>query len=95
MSIFGKLRSLFGAQGIQAWGPGGPPKIKHPGLFHKETGTPAGKKIPEAKIQQKLHSPDPKVRQRAQFAENAKHWHHHGGAATQSHSSHGAASHWR
>jgi hypothetical protein len=51
-------------------------KKSHQGLFHKDTGTPAGKHIPEAKIQEKLHSPDAKERERAQFAENAKHWHH-------------------
>jgi oligoendopeptidase F len=66
-------------------------EIKHPGLFHKETGTPAGQKIPEAKIRQKLHSPDAKVRERAQFAENAKHWSHgNGGHKTSSFQSHGA-----
>ena len=56
----------------------------HEGLFHKDTGTKPGHKIPEAKIQQKLHSPDAAVRKRAQFAENAKHWHHHEGAKTKS-----------
>jgi len=57
-------------------------KPSHAGLLHKDTGTPSGHKIPEAKIEQKLHSPDPAVRKRAQFAENAKHWHHHEGAHT-------------
>jgi hypothetical protein len=51
-------------------------KKSHEGLFHRDTNTPAGQKIPEAKIQEKLHSPDPKERARAQFAENAKHFHH-------------------
>ena len=51
-------------------------KKSHEGLLHRDTNTPSGQKIPEAKIQQKLHSPDPAERKRAQFAENEKHWHH-------------------
>jgi len=51
-------------------------KKSHEGLLHKDTGTPSGKKIPEAKVEKALHSPDEAVRKRAQFAENAKHWKH-------------------
>lgn len=51
-------------------------KPSHKGLFHKDTGTPAGKKIPASKIEAKLHSPDPAVRKRANFARNAKKWGH-------------------
>jgi hypothetical protein len=51
-------------------------KKSHEGMFHRDTGTPAGQPIPESAIREKLHSPDPAVRKRANFAENAKHWHH-------------------
>jgi len=44
------------------------------GALHRDTGTPMGQKIPEAKIQAKLNSSNPLERKRAQFAENAKHW---------------------
>lgn len=49
-------------------------KPSNKGLLHKDTGTPAGKKIPAAKIEAAEDSPDPKVRKRAVFAENAKKW---------------------
>lgn len=49
-----------------------PIKIKNPGKLHKDTGTPKGKKIPEAKIKKALASPKKSVRKEAQFAENAK-----------------------
>lgn len=49
-------------------------KPSHKGLLHKDTGTAAGKKIPEAKIKKAEKSSDPAVRKRAVFAENAKHW---------------------
>ena len=52
--------------------------IKHPGALHRELGVPQGQKIPEAKLQQALHSPDPHRRAQAQFAENAKGFDHHG-----------------
>ncbi len=51
-------------------------KKSHEGLLHKNTGTPAGKKIPAAKIASARNSPDPAVRKRAVFAANAKKWHH-------------------
>jgi len=46
----------------------------HKGELHRDTGTPSGKKIPEAKIEKAERSSDPAVRKRAVFAENAKHW---------------------
>lgn len=49
-------------------------KKTHKGLLHKDTGTPAGQKVPEAKIQAEIHSLDPAKRKRGLFAENAKHW---------------------
>lgn len=51
-------------------------KPSHKGLFHKDTGTPAGKPIPMAKVKAGERSPDPAVRKRAVFADNAKHWNH-------------------
>lgn len=51
-------------------------KPSHEGLLHEDTGTPAGKPIPESKLEDASESQDPKVRRRAVFAENAKHWHH-------------------
>lgn len=51
-------------------------KKSHEGLLHLDTHTPKGEKIPESKIEKALHSPDPAVRKRANFAENAKHFHH-------------------
>ena len=42
------------------------------GSLHTATGTPQGKKIPEAKIQKALHSDSPKLRKKAQFAENVR-----------------------
>lgn len=51
-------------------------KKSHEGLLHKNLGVSAGKKIPAKKLSKALHSSDPKVKKRAVFAENAKHWHH-------------------
>ena len=42
------------------------------GSLHRATGTPQGQKIPEAKIQSALHSDNPKLRKKAQFAENVR-----------------------
>ena len=52
-----------------------PPKIKknHKGLLHKDTGTPAGQKIPLAKVEKAAHSKNPKVRKRAVFDLNFAH----------------------
>lgn len=46
----------------------------HKGLLHKDTHTPMGKKISEAKLEKAENSKDPAVRKRAVFAENAKHF---------------------
>jgi len=43
-------------------------KPSHKGLLHKNTGTPAGQKIPESKIKSATKSADPAVRKRAVFA---------------------------
>lgn len=51
-------------------------KKSHEGLLHRDTGTPAGQKIPAAKLAKAKNSPDPAVRRRATFAQNAKSWNH-------------------
>lgn len=51
-------------------------KPSHKGLLHKNLGVPAGKPIPAAKVAAAKNSPDPAVRKRATFAQNAKSWHH-------------------
>ena len=48
----------------------------HEGLLHKDLNVPAGQPIPAAKLEEALHSSDPVVRKRGQFAENASHFHH-------------------
>jgi hypothetical protein len=53
-------------------------KESHKGLLHKDTGTPAGEKIPESKIKAAKNSGSAAERKRAVFAENAKHWNHRG-----------------
>ncbi len=42
--------------------------IKHPGALHRELGVPAGKKIPQAKLEKAAHAGG-KLGQRARFAE--------------------------
>lgn len=51
-------------------------KPSHKGLLHKDLGVPQGNSIPTAKLRAATHSPNPKVRRRAIFAENAKGFHH-------------------
>jgi hypothetical protein len=51
-------------------------KKSHEGLLHKELNVPMEQPIPAAKLEQALHSSDPAERKRAQFAENARHFHH-------------------
>ena len=51
-------------------------KKSHEGLLHQNLHVPQGKPIPEAAIKKAEHSDDPAVRKRAQFADNAKHFHH-------------------
>jgi hypothetical protein len=48
----------------------------HKGELHRDTGTPQGQPIPAQKLEQALHSSDPAVRKRANFARNAKGWNH-------------------
>ena len=48
-------------------------KKSHRGLLHKDLHVPQGEKIPAAKLEAARHSPDPKVRKRAVFAENFGH----------------------
>lgn len=48
-------------------------KPSHRGLLHKDTGTPMGQKIPQAKIEKALHSSSSAVRKRANFARNFGH----------------------
>jgi hypothetical protein len=47
---------------------------KNKGKLHEETGTPKGQKIPLAKEEAALHSSDPAIRKRANFAINARKW---------------------
>lgn len=47
--------------------------IKRPGLLHQKLGVPQGQPIPEAKLQQALHSSSPALRKEANFAENFGH----------------------
>ena len=49
-------------------------KPSQKGSFRKITKTPKGQKIPEAKIKAEENSPDPKIRKKAQFADNARKW---------------------
>lgn len=51
-------------------------KKSHEGLLHKELHVPVDQPIPAAKLAEALHSSDPAERKRAQFAENASHFHH-------------------
>ena len=51
-------------------------KPSHKGRLHAALGVPQGKPIPEAKLQGALHSSNPATRKQAQFAENAKGFHH-------------------
>ncbi len=54
-------------------------KPENEGKLRQETKTPEGKNIPAAKLEKAAQSPDPAVRKRAVFAENAKEWNHSGG----------------
>ena len=49
-------------------------KPENKGKLHRATGTPAGEKIPESKIETAKHSSSPALRKEATFAENAKKW---------------------
>ena len=58
----------------------GKPAIKpsHEGDYHAHTGVPEGQTIPQSTINKDLKSRDPHVRQMANFANNARKWHHKG-----------------
>jgi hypothetical protein len=49
-------------------------KPSHKGILRKDLHVPEGQKIPAAKLAAAKNSPDPAVRRRATFAENAKGW---------------------
>lgn len=51
-------------------------KPSRKGSLHKALGVPKGKKISEKKLEKAEHSKNPKLRKKAQFAENAKKWKH-------------------
>jgi len=51
-------------------------KPSHKGLLHKKLGVPQGKKIPQAKLKKAAKSKSPKLREEADFAENAKTFDH-------------------
>ena len=46
------------------------------GALHKELGVPEGEKIPAKKLEKSANSDNETLRKRAQFAINAKKWHH-------------------
>ena len=51
-------------------------KLKHDAL-HRDLGVPEGQKIPLADLAHAAaHSQNALTRKRAQFALNARHWHH-------------------
>lgn len=51
-------------------------KPSHKGMLHSDLGIPQGQKIPEARLESAENSKNPKIRRRAVFAENAKHFNH-------------------
>jgi hypothetical protein len=51
-------------------------KASHAGRLHRDLHIPMGQPIPAAKLEEALHASDPAERKRAQFAKNAKHFHH-------------------
>lgn len=53
-------------------------KKSHEGRLHKNLGVAADKPIPASKLQSAANSSSPAVRKQAQFAINAKKWHHGG-----------------
>lgn len=48
----------------------------HKGRLHKALGIPEGQKIPAGRLREVLHSKDPHMRKMANFAQNAKKFHH-------------------
>lgn len=51
-------------------------KKSHEGLLHKNLGVSKKKKLTMDQIMSALHSQDPDVRKRANFARNARKWKH-------------------
>ena len=49
-------------------------KKAHQGLLHQDLGVKQGETIPMSKIAAALHSKNPAIRKRANFARNAKQW---------------------
>ncbi len=47
-------------------------KPSHKGLLHEDLGVPQNKPIPLSRLMAAEQSPDPKIRKRAQFADNAR-----------------------
>jgi len=47
---------------------------KHKGELHSDLDIPQGQPIPESRLKSAENSPDPAVRKRAQFADNARGW---------------------
>ena len=58
--------------------PQGPIHInpKHKNLLHADLGVPSDQPIPLATLLKAEHSRNPKLRRRAQFADNARKWNH-------------------
>ena len=50
----------------------------HKGLLHKKLHVAQGAPMPAGKVEKATHSSNETLRKEAQFAENAKHWHHGG-----------------
>jgi hypothetical protein len=48
----------------------------HRGLLHKELGVPEGKKLSVRQLARAARSKNPKERERANFAKNARKWNH-------------------
>ena len=48
----------------------------HKGMLHEDLGVPEDQPIPSVKLRQAANSPDPAVRKRAVFAQNAKKFNH-------------------
>lgn len=71
-------KPVRGKTDAYAYKSGGGIHIKkgHKGLLHKDLHVAQGKPIPMAKIEKAEHSSNPKIRKRAQFADNAKKFNH-------------------
>ncbi len=51
-------------------------KKSHRGLLHEDLGVKPGEPIPLSRLMGALHSKNPAVRKRANFARNARSWNH-------------------